>query len=73
MVFSVVEITEPIGIEIVGDRLHATFTSGSTSWRFAVTFNKARLAAVGAQFMLDEHEAANVVEFRPKKRRRPHG
>lgn len=64
---SVIEITAPIEIEIVDDRLQFTFISGNQRHTYSVSHYKARNAAHVAVNLLNERQdRANVREFRKR-------
>lgn len=70
----IVEVTAPIEIAIVGDRLHATVTSGTRKRTYALAFAKAREAAERAARALNEHQRQpSVVKAFRRKRPSAHG
>lgn len=71
----VVEVTANIELQIVGDRLHATVTSGNRKRTYSLSFNRARNAAKGAIVLLNEQVAkpTNVARLGDRKRPPRHG
>lgn len=69
VVQDVVEVTAPIQLAIVGDRLHATLVSGRKKRTYAIKFCEARKAASDASFLLDQdtRKPSNVRPFRRGK------
>lgn len=65
------EITAPIDISIVGDRLHVVLHSGPSERIYSVSFHKARKAIATATRLLDEH-ARELAVVKPFKRKRRH-
>lgn len=64
----VVEITEPIELRIVDDRLHFTCISGKRTRTYSISFHKARNAAHQAGLLLDERDRnARVAQFKRSK------
>ena len=63
----VVEITEPIELAIVDDRLHFTCISGQRRRTYAISFHKARNAAHIAVNLLDERQRICTVRQMPKR------
>lgn len=57
----IVEITEPIDLAIVDDRLHFTCISGRRRRTYSVSFHKARSAAHIAVNLLDERQRISTV------------
>lgn len=60
------EITEPIELARVGDRIHFDIISDGHRWPFSVSFHKARNATFCATLLLDEAEGkrrGNVMPF----------
>lgn len=68
----VVEVTAPIELKIVGDRLHATVTSGNHKRTYALSFHKARNAAQAAGTLLDD-AAKKADNVRPLRKPRGRG
>lgn len=62
----IVEVTGPIELRIVGDRLHATVDSGGIKRTYALSFHRARNAVQAAAVLLDERERkpSNVRQIR---------
>lgn len=63
----VVEITEPIELAIVDDRLHFTCISGKSRRTYSITFHKSRSAAHVAIGLLDEKQGWDTVRQMPKR------
>lgn len=62
---SVREITEPIELAIVEDRLVFTCTSGTRRQTYSLSFHKARNACMASQVLLDGHaNKARIAQFR---------
>lgn len=61
------EVTEPIGLKIVGDRLHFTCTSGERSWTYSLNLHQAANAAMCTAVLLEKTRTRalpdNVREF----------
>jgi hypothetical protein len=61
------EITEPIELRLVEDRMHFTCVSGGRRTTYSVSLHKAANAAMCAAVMLDKHRSRvlpdNVREF----------
>lgn len=61
------EITEPIILEMVGDRMHFTCISGPHRWTYSITHHKAANAAMCTAVMLEKDRSKalpdNVREF----------
>lgn len=68
----IVEVTAPVELAIVDDRLHATVVSGSYRRTYALSFHKARNAAQAAAALLDQHDRKQSNVRRIGKRKREH-
>jgi hypothetical protein len=60
----VVEVTEPVELAVVDDRLHVTFVSGQRSRTYSLSFHKARNSIHAAMRLLDKaSERSRVLPF----------
>lgn len=61
------EITEPIVLKLVDDRMHFTCISGGERQTYAISLHKAANAAMCSAYLLEKHRACplpdNVREF----------
>lgn len=59
------EVTEPIELALVDDRLHFTVVSGRRRRTYSISFHKARGAAMASCIMLDKRDKeARVAQFK---------
>lgn len=64
------EVTEPIELAIVDDRLQFTITSGTRKRTYSASFHKCRNAATAACILLDQHDAGQARKVLPFEKRR---
>jgi hypothetical protein len=62
------EITEPVQLSIVGDRMHFTLVSGPCARTYSISFHRARGAMHLTGRLLDEHDR-RIAEVRPLRRK----
>lgn len=64
----VIEITEPIEIKIVGDRIHFTCVSGSRRQPYSIRFHEARKACNKTIKMLDREDTRSRESVTPMRK-----
>lgn len=65
----VIEVTDPVQVDLVDDRLHCTFISGKRHFTFALSFHKAANGCHGAMGLLQQarmREAQVVKSIGPR-------
>lgn len=66
------EITEPIELRLMEDRLHFTCISGEERFTFAASPHKCRNAAMAAMYLLDQLEKRDTGKVLPFGKKREH-